>query len=67
MDVSSTSAVAGYASAMSGSKSATDVGIAMLNKSLDNQAKTAEQLIGSVTETSQSLQDHLGQTINVTA
>jgi hypothetical protein len=67
MDISSTSAIAGYANAMPSTKLGTEVGVAMLNKALDTQAQAAEQMIESVTETTQSLPDHLGRHINVTA
>ena len=73
MDISSTSAVAGYASSMSSSKSANEVGVVMLNKALDIQEQSAGQLIASVSETQgasetgQSLPEHLGRFINVTA
>jgi len=70
MDISGISSTA--VSQASSSKSGDEVSIAVLNKALDTQAKTANELINSVTKPSQEiprekLAPHLGSKIDVQA
>ncbi len=67
MELSSVSAIAGYASAMSSNKLESDVSVIMLKKSIDLQEQMATQLVQAIPNVTQTAPGDTGQTIDVTA